>query len=156
MAPLTLPPDVLKRLKRANAKGQSSETVANYVLGRDSDTHGMDENESPGLIRQMKEKGFSETFCEFTLDFLERLKQDHGQSVSPSDAVNLAKQGFNMDNSENLVQIIRSMNEHLMKKQGFSMRMNQIAALLTLLFGSSEEVCKNLVSRRDDSDQENG
>ena len=63
------------------------------------------------------------------------------QPLPPSDAYCLANQGFSMDNCDNLVEVVRSMNDYLVTSRKFGMRMNQIAALLTLIFGSSNEVC---------------
>ena len=139
MAPLSLPPHVLERLKQANIKRLSSRCASDYVL--DSGGEKVEKNENPGLMSQMRENGFPKAFCEFTLDFLGRLKEEKAQPLPPSDAYCLAKQGFSMDNCDNLVEIVRSMNDYLVTSRKFGMRMNQIAALLTLIFGSSNEVC---------------
>ena len=141
MAPLSLPPDVLERLRQANIKRLSSERASDFVLDMDDGDERNDDDEESGIISQMKENGFAKSFCEFTLDFVGKLKKEGGKPLPPSDAVILAKQGFSMGNCGNLVKIVRSMDDHLVKTRKFSMRMNQIAALLTLLFGSSEEVC---------------
>ena len=138
MAPLSLPPHVLERLKQANIKRMSSGCASDYVLNSDGER--AEKDEDPGLVSQMQEKGFPKTFCEFTLDFLGKLKEEKAYPLPPSEASRLAKQGFSMDNCDNLVEIVRSMNDYLVRERKFSMRMNQIAALLTLIFGSSNEV----------------
>ena len=139
MAPLSLPPHVLERLKQANIKRLSGGGASDYVL--DSGCEKVEKDEDPGLMSQMRKNGIPKAFCEFTLDFLGRLKEEKAQPLPPSDAYCLAKQGFSMDNCDNLVEIVRSMNDFLVRSRKFGMRMNQIAALLTLIFGSSNEVC---------------
>ena len=134
----SLPPEVLKRLRDANIKKIESKNLVSYMM--DINDNKCDETEEPKLIDEMKKSGFSASFCDFILDFLGRLKNEKGSILSPIGAVNIARKGITMDNSENLLHIIRAMDEHMRSRRGFKMRMNQIAALLTLLFGSSDEV----------------
>ena len=138
MAPLSLPPHVLERLKQANIKRLSGAGASDYVL--DSGVERVDKDEDPGLMSQMQDNGFPKAFCEFTLDFLGKLKEEKAQPLPPTDASRLARHGFSMDNCDNLVEIVRSMNDYLVRSRNFGMRMNQVAALLTLIFGSSNEV----------------
>ena len=136
-----LPPEVLQRLRDANMNGVESKKIVSYVL--DINKNQCDEGKEPGLIDEMKKNGFSVSFCDFILNFLGRLKEEQGLVLSPSDAANMARKGIKIDNSENLVKIIRAMDEEMRLRKNFKMRMNQIAALLTLLFGSSDEVNSN-------------
>ena len=73
MAPLSLPPHVLERLKQANIKRLSGAGASDYVL--DSGVERVDKDEDPGLMSQMQDNGFPKAFCEFTLDFLGRLRE---------------------------------------------------------------------------------
>ena len=146
MAPLSLPPHVLERLKQANIKCLSGAGASVYIL--DNDVEKVEKDEDPGLMSQMRVNGFPKAFCEFTLDFLGKLKEEKAQPLPPSDAYCLAKQGFSMENCDNLVEIVRSMNDFLVRSRKFGMRMNQLAALLTLIFGSSNEVwCRAYFSK---------
>ena len=138
MAPLSLPPHVLERLKQANIKCLSGAGASDYIL--DNGVEKVEKDEDPGLMSQMRENGFPRGFCEFTLGFLGKLKEENAQPLPPGDVSRLAKNGFSMDNCDNLVEIVRSMNNYLVRSRKFGMRMNQLAALLTLIFGSSNEV----------------
>ena len=146
MAPLLLPPHVMERLKQANINRLSSGCASDYVLN--SGVERVDKDEDPGLMSQMRVNGFPKAFCEFTLDFLGKLKEEKAQPLPPTDASRLARHGFSMDNCDNLVEIVRSMNDYLVRSRNFGMRMNQVAALLTLIFGSSNEVwCRAYFSK---------
>ena len=136
-----LKPEVLKKLKEKNIKGKEKEDQSHLSNGdNENDLRETGNDKRPSeVIIEMENNGIEKSLCSFTHKFYLQLRNNNRKVLQPCDIAAYVKaHGIKKENPDVLVDVITAMETCMKKMKGFKMRMNQVATLMVLLFGSSE------------------
>ena len=138
---LSFPTGLAQRLKEANSKGLSGEAYKSYLTSKDDPNAGV--LLPTDIKEEMIHNNIPEDLCNFVFDFYLALRQDSSTPMKPLQLLQSLKNGRlmvpkTMGEMKDLITIFKCMEEHLKQHKRYKLRMNQIAALVVLLFGTSK------------------